>query len=174
MRELLLALLVTGPAHGYELKLAAEATLGAAAAPINIGQIYTTLQRMLRDGLVSVLPVMQDGKPDKKVHVLTEAGQAALVAWLDAPLGAPRLRGRDDVYTRILVAAQPAVAALLPGGVGTLIAHQRRDTLLQVRDLTQRLNAAPPGSPAALLLEGALLQLEGELRWLDLCDAHLT
>lgn len=171
---MLLALLATGPAHGYELKLAAEATLGAAAAPINIGQIYTTLQRMERDGLVSVLPVAQDGKPDKKVHGLTEAGRAALLAWLDAPLGTPRQRGRDDVYTRILFAAQPAVAALLPGGVGTLIARQRRDTLLQVRDLTQRLNSTPRGSSGALLLEGALLQLEGELRWLDLCDAHLT
>lgn len=168
MRELLLALLTRGPAHGYELKLAAEATTGEAAGAINIGQIYTTLQRMERDGLVSTTAVAQDGKPDKKVHALTTAGQQALLDWLEAPLRPPRLR--EEVYTRILFAAQPEVADLLPGGVAGLVARQRRDTLLQVRELTEHLHATDPYSTAALLLEGALLQLEGELRWLDLCD----
>ncbi len=84
MRFPLLALLAGGPAHGYELKQALEQRFGSVLPPINAGQIYTTLSRLERDGLVGDDAVAQNGRPNKRVYSLTEAGRA----------GAGRLGGR--------------------------------------------------------------------------------
>ena len=63
------------PAHGYELKQALEQRFGAVLPPLNAGQIYTTLSRLERDGLVDDDAVAQNGRPNKRVYRLTEAGQ---------------------------------------------------------------------------------------------------
>ena len=78
MRFPLLALLANGPAHGYELKQAMEQQFGLVLPPLNAGQIYTTLSRLERDGLVDDDPVAQNGRPNKRVYQLTEAGRIAL------------------------------------------------------------------------------------------------
>ena len=77
MRFPLLALLAGGPAHGYELKQAMEQQFGAVLPPLNAGQIYTTLSRLERDGLVEDDAVAQNGRPNKRVYRLTEAGQSS-------------------------------------------------------------------------------------------------
>ena len=88
MRFPLLALLANGPAHGYELKQAMEQQFGSVLPPLNAGQIYTTLSRLERDGLVDDDAVAQNGRPNKRVYRLTEAGRMELRGWVaDADAG---------------------------------------------------------------------------------------
>src|ERR1700742_1705179 len=95
MRFPLLALLAGGPAHGYELKTQLERRVGSVLPPLNAGQIYTTLSRLQRDGLVDDDAVAQNGRPNKRVYRLTPAGQDALDRWVAgaAPRGGGRTRG---------------------------------------------------------------------------------
>src|SRR6266511_4189240 len=78
MRYVFLALLASGPAHGYQLKRRHDALFASGWGPINIGQIYVTLGRLERDGLVTHRTVQQAGRSDRKVYELTELGRKAL------------------------------------------------------------------------------------------------
>ena len=82
MKYPLLALLAAGPAHGYELKQSFEARFGVAWPPVNIGQIYSTLQRLERDGLVTGYEEEQTKGPARHVFEITEAGFRVLHEWL--------------------------------------------------------------------------------------------
>jgi DNA-binding PadR family transcriptional regulator len=177
MRNTLLALLAEGTAHGYELKHGIEEMFGDGWPSINIGQIYTTLGRLERDGLVASSHVAQAGRPDKRVYDLTEAGREEVRRWLEEPVSGPRLK--DEFFTKLMLARLPGVAAL-NGGTDprALIARQRRDYLQSLRDLNglllrQHSNGGDPTS-AALLIEGAILHLEADLKWLDVCEQRLT
>lgn len=168
MRHALLALLADAPAHGYELKQALETTFGDAWPPTNIGQIYTTLGRLERDGLVTSAVVQQDGRPDKKMYVITEAGRAELRRWLTEPEKSPRLR--DDLFTRVILAQATSGDA----DALAIIARQRARFLQTMRDYEMLLLEQDPASPGAtLLIEAALLHLEADLRWLDLCESRV-
>src|SRR3972149_6645677 len=109
MKYPLLALLAAGPAHGYELKQTFEARFGAVSPPVNIGQVYTTLGRLERDGLVRGFEVRQSGRPDKHVFELTDAGRGALAQWIDEPSRAPRLR--DDFFLKLTLSSLTGIAA---------------------------------------------------------------
>ena len=99
LRYVVLGLLGAEPRYGYELKAVFEAFLGG-TWPLNIGQVYTTLTRLERDGLVVAEVVPQDQTPDRKVYALTDAGRAELDAWLAAvEIGPVRLR--DEFFLRI-------------------------------------------------------------------------
>ena len=176
MRNTLLALLAQGTAHGYELKQAIEQTFGDAWPPLNIGQVYTTLGRLERDGFVASAHVAQAGRPDKRVYELTDAGRDEVRRWLEEPVSGPRLK--DEFFTKLVLARLPGVAALNGGSdPRALIARQRRDYLQSLRDLNGLLLRQQPGDgqlSAALLIEGAILHLEADLKWLDLCEQRLT
>ncbi|HJQ88530.1 MAG TPA: PadR family transcriptional regulator [Propionibacteriaceae bacterium] len=92
MREALLSLLHKEPAHGYELKLAIESMFGELWPAVNIGQVYQTLSRLERQGLVQSATVTQESRPDKRVYELTPAGREALRRWVDEVVPAARLR----------------------------------------------------------------------------------
>ena len=176
MRNTLLALLAEGTAHGYELKQAIEQMFGDAWPPLNIGQIYTTLGRLERDGLVASAHIAQAGRPDKRVYDLTDAGREEVRRWLEEPVSGARLK--DEFFTKLILARLPGVAAL-NGGTDprALIARQRRDYLQSLRDLNGlllRQNGRDDHASAALLIEGAILHLEADLKWLDLCEQRLT
>jgi DNA-binding PadR family transcriptional regulator len=96
MRHALLALLAGGPAHGYELKQAFERQFGAIWPPVNIGQVYMTLQRLERDGLIAGQAVAQRDRPNKMVYELTGAGKEELLTWLVTPAGPARLRATQS------------------------------------------------------------------------------
>jgi DNA-binding PadR family transcriptional regulator len=163
MRYPFLALLASGPAHGYELKQALVQRFGAALPPINAGQVYTTLARLERDGLVRGSDVPDDSR-QKRVYELTDAGRAALGEWLAAPTPGPRLR--DEFFMKLVLAGQAGVT-----DPRLLIERQRREYLQALRDLAA---VAPNGNNVALLLvEGAALHLEADLKWLDLCEERL-
>ena len=80
MKHVFLALLASGRTHGYELKRRYDQLFAAVWGPVNIGQIYVTLGRLERDGLVVQERVGQDGRPDRKDYELTERGRSALDA----------------------------------------------------------------------------------------------
>ena len=108
MRFPLLALLAQGPAHGYELKRALEQRFGAVLPPLNAGQIYTTLSRLERDGLVDDDAVAQNGRPNKRVYRLTEAGRLELRTWLQD--STPQTRLKDDFFIKLVLARAAGIA----------------------------------------------------------------
>ena len=166
MKYPLLALLEDGPAHGYELKAGFEERYGEAWPAVNIGQVYSTLQRHERDGYVTVEVVPQAGRPDKKVYHLTEEGRVALREWLEAPASTTRLR--DQFYLRFLLAADTGLADPFE-----LLERQRASALRALRDLSE-LDLAADRGDAALLVEGAALHLQADIRWLDRCEEYLA
>jgi DNA-binding PadR family transcriptional regulator len=165
MRFPLLALLANGPAHGYELKLAMEQRFGAVLPPLNAGQVYTTLSRLERDGLVDDDAVAQNGRPNKRVYRLTEKGKVELSGWVAD--STPQTRLKDDFFIKLVLARAAGIADPLE-----LIARQRTAYLQALRDLDDV--AAQADETAALLVEGAALHLEADLKWLDLCEQRMT
>lgn len=168
MRLPLLALLARGPAHGYELKQDFETHFGRAWGPLNIGQVYSTLARLERDGLVTSTDVEQPDRPNKRVYVLTGAGTEALRLWLDEPAVRPRIR--DDFVLKLVLAGLAGLA-----DPTELIHRQRLQYLQALRDLDALSASLASGGPAErLVLEGAALHIEADLKWLDLADEQLA
>jgi DNA-binding PadR family transcriptional regulator len=165
MKHPFLALLAAaGPAHGYELKQAFEQRFGAALPPLNAGQVYTTLARLERDGLVLGTEVPDDSR-QKRVYELTPAGRTSLEEWITTPTPGTKLR--DEFFLKLVFADS--------GGIDSgsaVIERQRRATLQALRDLT---SVAGNGTEAAALLaDGAALHLEADLKWLELCEQRLN
>ena len=107
MRELFLALLSGEGAHGYELKQSLEQEFGDLLPALNAGQIYVTLGRLERDGLVVGQAVPGDSR-GKRVYELTEAGRAALAAWIEPPVSGRRLK--DEFFMKFIVVASTHLA----------------------------------------------------------------
>jgi DNA-binding PadR family transcriptional regulator len=175
MRYAFHALLYKQPAHGYELKQALESALGPGWPQLNFGQIYTTLSRLERDGLVLCKDVHQDGRPDKRVYELTPEGRGALQEWVQTPTAGPRLK--DEFFMKMVLSRLSGIA-----DPGVLIERQRKEYLQALKDLdslnARQADAADPSDPpdpaSYLLVEGAILHLQADLKWLDLCEEKLT
>lgn len=164
MRFVLLALLSRGPVHGYELKRSYDELFGPVWPPINIGQIYVTMGRLERDGLVEMTP--QEGR---KLYHLTTLGRKELRAWVSETVD-PAVQ-KSDLLLRL-------VAAALVDADGnearSLIADHRRRCLLDLKELDASIADTPTGSLAELLVQQASLHLQAELRWLDLAEQRLA
>ncbi|CAN5745390.1 helix-turn-helix transcriptional regulator [soil metagenome] len=160
----LLALLAEEPRHGYELKTAFERRTGGEWA-INVGQVYTTLQRLERDGLVEPI----GGGGERNDYRITATGRAQLEEWYAAPVvaaGPPR----DELMIKVLL----AVAA---GDVDVtdILQRQRRASIEQLQAYTQRKARAHPIDDVAflLMLDALIFRTEGEIRWLDAAEARI-
>ncbi|MFI6452883.1 PadR family transcriptional regulator [Streptosporangium amethystogenes] len=165
---MLLALLAKEPAHGYELKQALEQIFGSAYPSPNIGQIYVTLGRLEKDGLVRVVDVEQSNRPNKKVYYLTAAGREVLEAWVDEPTEGPRVR--DEFFMKLVLAPMTGIADRM-----AMINRQRRHYLGLMRDLNELAGRTDRDNRAALLLvEGAMLHLQADLDWLERCQEELS
>ncbi|WP_342589488.1 PadR family transcriptional regulator [Symbiobacterium terraclitae] len=158
------------PRHGYELKTQFERLTGG-LWELNVGQIYSTLERMLKDGLV-VLEESEGQGEERKVYRITEAGLEELERWLARPPLKARPM-RDEIYVRLglLVDKDPARAL-------ELLESQRRVYHLQMAELTRaRIQLARAQGPDRLrqemMLDAALLHVEADLKWLDNCEARL-
>jgi DNA-binding PadR family transcriptional regulator len=163
----LLALLAKEPAHGYELKTRLEQMFGDAYPSPNIGQVYLTLQRLEKAGLVGSQDVAQAARPNKRVYELTPAGREAVAEWLDSPSDGPRVR--DDFFMKLALGP-------LTGDVDRLglINRQRRHYLAQMRELSSLASDSSDDSPISrLLAEGALLHVQADLDWLERCQEEL-
>ena len=166
MRHAVLALLADRPAHGYEIKRGLEERFGSVVAPLNAGQVYTTLQRLQRDELVADDAVAQSGRPDKRVYRLTDAGRQALEEWLGVPSAPTRLR--DDFFMKLVFAQSLGLA-----DPAALIARQREAYLRSLGELERVLADGGADGTTALVVEGAALHLEADLKWLDRCEEVL-
>jgi len=166
MREVFMALLSGGSGHGYELKQSLEQEFGALLPQLNSGQIYSTLSRLERDGLVEGEPV-PDANRGKKVYRLTARGRELLESWVGAPVPGTRLK--DEFFVKLVVATSVGLA-----DANDLIERQRDEYLQSLRDLDARMATRAHGPTAELLVEGAVLHLKADLEWLDLIEARLA
>jgi DNA-binding PadR family transcriptional regulator len=163
----LLALLTRGPAHGYELKQDLEKLLGAAYPQPNVGQIYVTLGRLEKAGLIAGEDVEQSGRPNKRTYRLTDAGREAVLAWFEETTDEPRVR--DEFFMKVALAPESGLAAPI-----TLINKQRRQYLNTMRDLSKLAAAEDRDNRVSqLLIEGAMLHLQADLDWLERCQEEL-
>jgi DNA-binding PadR family transcriptional regulator len=167
-QEVVLVMLAKEPSHGYELRARLQQALGPAGDAMNAGQIYVTLGRLEKAGLVTCeqaagLP----DRPDRKVYALTADGQQRVTDWVtDTGWPGP---GLAEFHLKLIAAAAARLADPL-----AIIAAQRRELLRSLRDTQRAAMAEPPGSDAALLLEGIVLRLQADLRWLEACERHWT
>ena len=166
MRELFLALLSGERAHGYELKQSLEHEFGDLLPALNAGQIYVTLGRLERDGLVVGHAVPGDPR-GKRVYELTELGREAVAAWIDTPVSGRRLK--DEFLMKLVVLASAGLAEPTQ-----LLEEQRREYLQSLRDLNALLEADGKEPAAELLVAGAILHLKADLEWLDLIERRLA
>jgi DNA-binding PadR family transcriptional regulator len=168
VQNALLALLSQQSRHGYELRDLFEAALGG-HWELNSGQIYSSLDRLARDGLVIEESIEKGGGPDKRLWALTDQGRNELANWFDSPV--PRdYRLRDEFYLKLMLAfvTQPARAR-------HILIVQRRELFRELHDLTTRRNLLDPHQQLAriLLLDSAIMHTEAELRWLDMVEVRL-
>ncbi|MEU7279979.1 PadR family transcriptional regulator [Streptomyces sp. NPDC045431] len=167
MRLPLLALLARGPAHGYELKQDLEQLLGAAYPPTNVGQVYVTLGRLEKSGLIEGEEIAQESRPNKKIYRLTDAGQEALRAWFEETADEPRVR--DEFFMKLALAPRTGLADQI-----ALINRQRREYLNTMRNLSKLAATEDRDNRIAhLLIEGAMLHLQADLDWLERCQEEL-
>ena len=158
----ILGLLSTQPLHGYDVKARFEEMLGG-SWEVNIGQVYTTLQRLERDGLVE--SAEERGDRGKLPYRLTEAGRAALETWLREPESEPQ-QLREDIYVKLLLGTR-----LANGVLPSLLARQRHVYLQRLKDLAELEKRARTRGrdDLVLLYKGAILHTEADLKWVDAC-----
>jgi DNA-binding PadR family transcriptional regulator len=163
-QEVVLALLAKEPSHGYQLRARLRDALGPLGDAMNDGQIYVTLARLEKAGQVTVERAagMPD-RPDRKMYALTSVGQHRVAEWL-AEVSWPK-PDLAEFHLKLLAAA----AAHLADPVA-IVDAQRRELLRRLRDAQRVAMAEPRGSDAALLLEGIVLRLQADLRWLEACE----
>ena len=175
VRQSLLALLDLEPMYGYQLRIEFESRTGS-TWPLNIGQVYTTLGRLERDGLV----VSQGADEEGHTHyVITDEGRAEVHQWFVTPVG----RGtppRDELAIKL------ALAVSVPGiDVTAVVQTQRTATIRALQDYTRLKQRAGDGSANSgsdspgdlawlLVLDALVFQAEAEVRWLDHCETRLT
>lgn len=161
----LLALLADSPKHGYQLKLDLEATTGDGLT-INVGQIYTTLQRLERDGLVERVTASDDGRV---VYSVTDEGRQAVWSWMSDPVELAAA-GRDEITLKILMAVRTGVE-----DPRRVVERQRGSTMSLLQDYTA-LKAANNDDDIAWLLhlDRLIYSAEAELRWLDRVEERLA
>ena len=167
-QEVVLALLAKEPSHGYELRARLRQALGPLGEAMNDGQVYVTLTRLEKAGLVvSERAAGPADRPDRKVYGLTPDGQQRVAEWL-AEVSWPK-PDLAEFHLKLIAAAAAGLADPL-----TIVDAQRRELLRRLRDAQRAAMAEPDGSDAALLLEGIVLRLQADLRWLEACEQNWT
>ena len=167
IRHGLLALLERGPSHGYQLRAEFDAATGA-TWPLNVGQVYSTLDRLERDGLVA-----QDGPPDADGRIayrITDVGRAELRGWFASPVS-PKGAPRDELAIKL------ALAVTTPGvDVLAVVQTQRTATMTGLQEIT-RLKTRVTGDDElawSLVLDSLVFRAEAEIRWLDHCEVRVA
>jgi len=165
VREVLLALLARESSHGYQLRARLALALGPLASALNDGQVYVTLGRLEKAGLLSSRRVGQTDRPDRKEYELTPAGREQVEEWMRDTSW--RKSAPAEFHLKLVAAA----AAGLADPVG-IVDQQRRELLIALGQAQRAALAEPDGSVAALLLEGVVLRLQADLRWLEACARY--
>lgn len=164
MQDVVLAMLAKEPAHGYELRGRMRHALGPLGEGMNAGQIYVTLGRLAKTGLVTS---EHDGglpdRPDRRVYALTPSGQQRVTAWLaEVTWPKPDL---TEFHLKLAAAATARLADPV-----ALVDAQRREVLRRLRDAQRAALNRDVDPVAGLLLEGVVLRLRADLDWLEACE----
>ncbi|HEY0948886.1 PadR family transcriptional regulator [Nocardioides sp.] len=171
VRQALLALLEQGPMYGYQLRAEFERRTGQ-TWPLNVGQVYTTLTRLERDGLVEGTGADAEGHV---VYRATPAGREEVATWFTTPVARTQ-PPRDELAIKL------ALAVTVPGvDVGTVIQQQRSATMAALQDYTRLKRRGPDAGESTdradlawgLVLDSLVFGAEAEIRWLDHCEARL-
>jgi DNA-binding PadR family transcriptional regulator len=168
VRSSLLALLEEGPRYGYQLRQEFERRTGS-TWPLNVGQVYTTLTRLERDGLVAAADTNAEGQV---FYEITGAGHEEVRRWFATPVDreAP---ARDELAIKL------ALAVTVPGvDVRAVVQQQRTATVRALQHYT-RLKASTPAEAGddlawSLVVDSLVFAAEAEVRWLDHCEARLS
>lgn len=162
VKHALLTLLEREPMYGYQLRAAFEEQT-AELWPLNVGQVYTTLARLERDGLVESEHTNEDGQ---HLYALTAKGGAEVADWFGTAV--PRSQPpREELAIKL------ALAVTSPGvDVAAVIQRQRSATMAALQDHTRR-KRATTDLAYGLVLDSLIFAAEAEVRWLDHCEARL-
>jgi DNA-binding PadR family transcriptional regulator len=167
-QEVVLAMLAKEPSQGFRLRARLDQALGPLGEAMNAGHVYVTLGRLEKAGLVTREgPGGSSDRSDRKVYVLTPAGEERVAEWLsEVSWPKPDLA---EFHLKLIAAAAAGLAD--PVGIVDL---QRRELLRRLRDVQRASMAEPDHSDAGLLLEGIALRLQADLRWLEACERVWT
>lgn len=168
VRQSLLAILDQGPCYGYQLRAEFDRRTGS-TWPLNVGQTYSTLERLERDGLVIKGEADADGH---QYYVITPEGKAEVRSWLGTPVERGQV-SRDELAVKL------AIAATLPGvDVTSVVQVQRRASLASLQTLTRsKYSGGDADGPEELawqlVIDSLIFQAEAEVRWLDHVESKL-
>jgi DNA-binding PadR family transcriptional regulator len=167
-QEVVLAMLAKEPSYGYELRARLREALGPLGAAMNPGQVYVTLTRLEKAGLVTSRRAegLAD-RPDRNVYGLTPVGQERVAEWL-AEVSWPK-PDLAEFHLKLVAAAAGGLADPI-----SIVDAQRRELLRRLRDAQRAALVEPDGSDGVLLLEGVVLRLQADLRWLEACERSWT
>jgi DNA-binding PadR family transcriptional regulator len=166
-QEVVLAMLAKEPSQGYQLRARLNDALGPLGEELNAGQIYVVLGRLENAGLVTLEGSAATTGRDRKVYALTALGQERVGDWL-AEVSWPK-PDLAEFHLKLIAAAAAGLADPI-----SIVDMQRRELLRRLRDVQRAQMDEPDGSDAALLLEGIVLRLQADLRWLEACEANWT
>jgi DNA-binding PadR family transcriptional regulator len=167
-QEVVLAMLAKEPSHGYQLRARFDEALGVLGDSINAGQIYVTLRRLEKAGLVARVDTDRSSdRADRKLYELTAAGQERVTEWLtEVTWPKPDLA---EFHLKLVAAAAGRLADPI-----AIVDAQRRELLRRLRDAQRAAMGEVADSDGALLLEGVVLRLQADLRWLEACESTWT
>lgn len=160
----LLGLIETGSSHGYDLKRAHD-QIFRSDRPLAYGQVYATLARLLRNGLVSAEGSESGSGPDRKRYSITDAGVSDLDDWLTTP-EQPAEYLQNTLYTKVVLALMSDRSA------AGLLDAQRAEHLKAMREFNRRKRSGDLADQ--LICDHALFHLEADLRWLDVTASRLA
>jgi DNA-binding PadR family transcriptional regulator len=166
-QHVILALLESGPSHGWQMKSRIEAALGPEYGGLNKGYIYEVIHKMEREGTITSNVQPQDGpRPDRSVHEITDAGREQLSEWLTEPVR--RSAGFRDEFV------QKVLAASLRGGdeVRQFCRLQRQSLLAEARTLQTLRRERNDDPGAAFTIEVAILRTHAELECVEAAEAR--
>lgn len=169
VRHAVLGLLAQRPRHGYELRAAFQAMVGGEENwNIKPAQIYTTLDRLERGGLIAENAVEQDAGPEKRIYAITPAGRKCLKEWFTT--GVDLEHHHDEFFIKLMIGLVASVADPYQ-----LIHTQRAHLFQALHTITAQRSRADPKTELAriLLLDKAVMHLEADLRWLDMIEGRL-
>jgi DNA-binding PadR family transcriptional regulator len=156
--HVLLGVLSAGPAHGYELKREHDLRFPS-AKPLAFGQVYATLARLERDGLVEAAESSQGGGPERTAYAVTPAGEQALAAWLSEPEPAGPYPA-DDLVRKTVTALRNGTDA------SAYLQRQRQRHLQRMRELLA-LQEQVTDTSARIAVDHVISHLDADLRWLE-------
>jgi len=158
-----LGLLERGPQHGYGMKAVYDSWFGS-AKPLKSGQIYSTLGRLERDGLVAVGDAESGLGPDRKMYVITGGGVEELESWISTPQP-PEATTLGPIYAKVVV-------ALITGRSATsILASQRAVHLARMRELRSSLDGS---FESQLAVDYLVAHLQADLEWIDQAGERAT